>query len=93
MAHFERLTVGPATGGQLARLKSVLPDVYRCVLGELERIVSDDFEPGELLPDLVEPRLHGHDCCQMTLLLSTKSSRVHLVGIVPARNALRGILP
>ena len=90
MAGFERLTVGPAAAAQLAQLKRKLPEVYVCILAELRRIASKDFDPQNLLPDIVEPHLHGHDCCQMTLLLSTKGSRIHLVGVVPGRNALRG---
>lgn len=56
-------------------------------------MLSEGFDPNELLPDILEPHFHGFDCCQMTLLFSVGGDQLHLTGVVPARNRLRGILP
>ncbi len=93
MAAFRRLTIGPAATNALVTIARKAPPLYDCIRGELQRLLSDGFDPKELLPDILEPHLHGFDCCQMTLLLSVKGDRVHLTGVLPARNQLRGILP
>ena len=93
MATFSQLTIGPDAAESLAVLYRKAKPVYDCIKAELGRMLSDDFDARELLPDILEPRFHGFDCCQMTLLVSVKGDQLHVTGVVPARNQLRGILP
>jgi hypothetical protein len=93
MATFNQLTIGPSAAESLALLYRIAQPVYECIRAELRRMLTEDFDRRELLPDILEPRFHGFDCCQMTLLVSVKGDQVHVAGLVPARNQLRGILP
>lgn len=93
MTAVNHLTIGPDAAEALAVLWHKAPPVYDCIKGQLRRMLSDGFDRGELLPDVLEPHFHGYDCCQMTLLLSVKGDHIHLTGVVPARNQLRGIIP
>ncbi len=93
MATFNHLTIGPGAAESLAVLYRNAKPVYECIRAELRRMLTEDFHARELLPDILEPRFHGFDCCQMTLLVSVKGDQLHVTGVVPARNQLRGILP
>lgn len=88
----ERLTYSNGVEDQLLALQQIAPAAVDCLLGAFGSLLGDDLAPPDLQPDLLEPNLHGIDRCGFTILISVRREAGHVVGLVPERNKVRGIL-